>query len=378
MNIAIDIRCLMERELTGVGEYTFNLLKHLFETDNTNEYFLFYNSRQDVSKYIPKFPKNNIHYCAFHWPNKLLNLSIKFLKYPKLDLWIQKKYQTPPIDLFFFPNICSLNVSCPYLLTAHDLSFEFFSEFLSIKRRLWHLFVKPEQLFNKAERIIAVSKNTKQDLVNRYRIDPSKIQIVYSGLSTNYKILPTDDVRMRKVKQKYSLPEKFALFIGTIEPRKNLDGLISAFKLFNQNHPGYSLVIAGKLGWKYKEILNSIQLTENVKFVNFIKDSEKRYFYNLASMFVYPSFYEGFGFPPLEAMACGCPVITSSNSSLSEICGEAAMLIDPCNINDLSEATKLMTIKSNADYWRALGLKKSKNFSWYKTAYELLLLFHKN
>ncbi len=364
----------MEKELTGVGEYTFNLLKHLFEIDNTNEYFLFYNSRQDVAKYIPKFPKTNIHYCVFHWPNKLLNLSIKFLKYPKLDLWIQKIYHTPPIDFFFFPNICSLRTNCPYVLTAHDLSYEFFPEFLSFKRKFWHHFVNPAQLFKNAKQIIAISKNTKQDLINHYQIEPSKIHTIYSGLSANYKILPTDDVRLKKIKQKYNLPEKFVLFLGTIEPRKNLASLISAFELFNQEHPEYSLVIAGKLGWKFKKILKSAKLTPNIKFVSFIKDSEKRYFYNLASMFVYPSFYEGFGFPPLEAMACGCPVITSSNSSLSETCQEAALLIDPCNINDLVQAMDILTKKENAEYWRSLGLKKAKEFNWYKTAQEVATL----
>lgn len=375
MNIAIDIRCLMEKELTGVGEYAFNLLKHLFEIDDINEYFLFYNSRQDVSKYIPKFPKKNIHCCAFHWPNKLLNLSLKIFKYPKLDRWLQKKYQTPEIDLFFFPNICSLQTNCPYILTAHDLSYEFFPEFLSLKRRLWHYFVNPKKLFNAAERVIAVSKNTKQDLINRFQLAPAKIQTIYSGLSTNYKILSANDARLKEIKQKYNLPEKFILFLGTIEPRKNIKNLISAFKIFNVGQPDYSLVIAGKLGWKFKKILISIKTAKNIQFVNFIKDSEKRYFYNLASMFIYPSYYEGFGFPPLEAMACGCPTITAANSSLAEICADASVLIDPCNANDLVQAMKFLTKKENADYWCSLGLKKAKEYSWYKTAQETATLF---
>ncbi|HMB26374.1 MAG TPA: glycosyltransferase family 1 protein [Patescibacteria group bacterium] len=370
MNIAIDIRCLMERELTGVGEYTFHLLKHLFEIDNQNNYYLFYNSRQNVSPYIPEFPKKNIHYCQFRLPNKLLNLSLKFFKYPRLDKMIEKKYHTPEIDLFFFPNICFSKTSCPFMITAHDLSFEFFNEFLSFKRKLWHKFINPKKIFNQAEKIVAVSENTRQDLQTHYNLSFDKIEIIYSGISNNYKIVNPNDPNLKKVKKKYNLPKKFILYLGTIEPRKNIQGLITFFQEFQKKHPEYSLVIAGKHGWKYKEIKKTD--CRKIIFTDFISDLEKRYFYNLADMFIYPSFYEGFGFPPLEAMACGCPVITSNNSSLSEICGQTAILIDPNNQADLLFAAEQMLEKTTRESYVERGLTKVKYYNWYTTAQALL------
>lgn len=359
----------MEKELTGVGEYTLNLLKQLFALDNKNGYYLFFNSRQNVNEIIPRFNQKNVHYCGFHWPNKILNLSLKLLKYPKLDKWIQRKFKTPKIDFFFFPNISFFAVNCAYLITAHDLSFEFFPEFLSFKRRLWHKIMNPKKLFTEAMHIISVSNNTKTDLTNQYNINSKKITTIYSGLSENYKLIDKDDVRLKKIKQKYSLPEKFILFLGTIEPRKNIGGLIEAYKLLKQTEKDLPpLIVVGKLGWKYKNIIKSTSSNSQIQFIGFIRNSEKRYFYNLASLFIYPSFYEGFGFPPLEAIFCGCQVITSNNSSLLEICGDKAILIDPNNIQDIADA-----IKTSLHETPKLNLEEiKKNFNWTKSAEETL------
>ncbi|KKR04567.1 MAG: Glycosyl transferase group 1 [Parcubacteria group bacterium GW2011_GWC2_39_14] len=365
----------MEKELTGVGEYTLNLLKQLFSQDNKNEYYLFFNSRQKVDEIIPRFHQKNVHYCGFHWANKILNLSLKLLKYPKLDKWIQHKFKTPKIDLFFFPNISFFSINCPYLITAHDLSFEFFPEFLSLKRRLWHKTMNLKKLFTGAAHIISVSNNTKTDLINHYKINSKKITTIYSGLSENYKLIDKDDVRIKKVKQKYSLPDKFILFLGTIEPRKNIQGLIEAYNLLEQTEKDLPpLIIVGKLGWKFKKIIKSSSSNSKIHFIGFIRNQEKRYFYNLASLFVYPSFYEGFGFPPLEAILCGCPVITSNNSSILEICGDKAILIDPNNIQDIADAIKI----SLRDETPKPNLEQIKNdFNWTKSAEQTLSVLNK-
>ncbi|MBI5077020.1 glycosyltransferase family 4 protein [Candidatus Falkowbacteria bacterium] len=376
MRIAIDIRCLMEKELTGVGEYTFHLLKHLFEIDNKNQYYLFYNSRQNVRPYIPKFPKDNVHYCEFKWPNKLLNLSLILFNRPRLDLWLQRKHGTPAIDLFFFPNLSFFAARCPFVITAHDISFKFFPEFLDWKRRLWHKIIQPKKLFQRAAKIIAVSNNTREDLASAYGLNPKQIITILSGVANNYKIIKTDDWRFKEIKKRYCLPDKFILFLGTLEPRKNLETLIAAFQLFYRQHPEYNLVIAGKRGWKCAEIEKDIARTPNVLCVHFIKDAEKRYFYNAATMFIYPSYYEGFGFPPLEAMACGCPTIISNNSSLTEICGSAALLINPFDVNDLVRAMNEMLIPEVAQSYRAKGIERARQFNWYTTAQKLLNVFN--
>jgi glycosyltransferase involved in cell wall biosynthesis len=366
----------MEKDLTGVGEYTLNLLTHLFEIDNKNHYYLFYNSRQNVENIIPKFPQKNIHYCPFKIPNKLLNLSLKLFKYPKLDNLIQKKYKTQNINQFFFPNISFASTNCPYLITAHDLSFEIFPEFLSLKRKLWHRIINPKKQYQNAKKIIAVSENTKNDLTKTFNISSEKITTIYSGITKNFRILPVGHPGLKKIKRKYNLPEKFFLFLGTIEPRKNLETLIDAFALFqSEDLEKYSLVIVGKPGWKYKKTFQKIEQynsTHENKIIltNFIKSTEKVFFYNLATLFIYPSFYEGFGFPPLEAMACGCPVITSPNSSLTEICGNAALFVDPANANEIKNG--IQTILENKNLFIPQGLLNSSSFSWQKSAQSFL------
>jgi glycosyltransferase involved in cell wall biosynthesis len=373
MNIGIDIRSLMEKEITGVGEYTYHLLRHLFEIDNKNNYYLFYNSRQDVEKYIPSFPKDNVHYCKFEFPNKLLTLSLKLFNYPKLDQWIIKKYNVSNIDLFIFPNLAFLETNCPYILTSHDLSFEFFPEFLSFKRKLWHKVINPRKLFQNAKKIISVSENTRSDLIDHYLVQPKKIKTIASGINQSYRILNETDPKFKKIRKKYKLPKNFILYLGTIEPRKNIGGLINAFQKFKKKtNSDLELVIAGKLGWKYKQFVKKANLDSQIHFVNFIHDKEKRYFYNMAELFLYPSFYEGFGFPPLEAMACGCPVVTSNNSSMSEVCEDAAILIDPNNIQDIVRAMETILQPENRQNFVEKGLLQAKQFNWYQTAREVL------
>jgi len=379
MHIAIDIRPLMEKQLTGVGEYTLNLLKELLLQDNTNDYYLFFNSHKNVHDNLPLFKQNNVHYCGFTWPNKLLNLCIKLVKYPKLDKLIAQKFHLERIDLFFFPNISFLSVACPYVITAHDISFEFFPEFLSLKRKLWHKIISPKKLFQRAKHIISVSQNTTRDLTNYYQIQPEKITTIYSGLADAYHKIGTSDQEMKKIKEKYNLPEEFILFLGTIEPRKNISGLMAAYKLLRQNdNDAPPLLIVGKLGWKYKKIVEDIKQEENIRLIEYINENEKKFFYNLASLFVYPSFYEGFGFPPVEALLCGCPVIASNNSSMLEICGDKAILVDPNNIADIAQAMKTVLEKSIDKNLTEKTSALSKNFSWSHTAQKTKTVFEDN
>ncbi|NQT50217.1 glycosyltransferase family 4 protein [Candidatus Kuenenbacteria bacterium] len=370
----------MEKNLTGVGEYTFNLLTHLFEIDSTNNYYLFFNSRKDVAQRIPKFNQPNVHYCQFKYPNKILNLSLKFFKYPKLDLLINKRFKTK-IDKFFFPNISFFQTECPYLITAHDLSFELFPEFLSLKRKLWHKFINPKKCFQNAEKVISVSKNTKLDLDVRYQLSNVNCSTVYSGISKDFKPLgdgfgPESIPNTKRIKifrQKHNLPQKFILALSTIEPRKNLDTLVDAFKEFNKVKPEYSLVITGPQGWgKQDKRDKQDERDKQIIWTGFVEAKDKCLLYNLASMFIYPSFYEGFGFPPLEAMASGCPVITTNNSSLSEVCEDAAILIDAHNSNDLLQVMRQMIKPEIKNYYQNKGIEQAQKFNWELTAQKLL------
>jgi len=371
--IAIDVRCLMEENLTGVGEYTFNLLKNLFDIDHTNQYFLFFNKRNPYTKHIDHFKKGNVKFCEFHYPNKLLNSSIRFFGRPFLDLLVESKCRTK-IDLFFFPNINFLSISpiCKYIITGHDLSFEIFPSFFSLKRRMWHRAVKSRELFNNAHKVIAISQNTKKDLINWYNINPNKIQVIYSGI--NLKFPEYTNLEIRK---KYSLPDKFILGLGTLEPRKNIETLIEAFNILRKNNKfDHKLVIAGPRGWKFKNIFKLVEkldLKNQIIFTGYIDINDKPYIYKLADVFVYPSYYEGFGFPPLEAMASKTPVITSHTSSLSEICENAAITIDPYNPNELAfTINQVITDENLKNNLISCGYMQSQKFKWEKTAKEFL------
>jgi glycosyltransferase involved in cell wall biosynthesis len=414
MNIGIDIRCLQDKQLTGVGEYALNLLRQLFLIDKNNRYYLFANSSKKIT--LPDFNFPNVKICRFKYPNKLLNLSLWLIKRPRLDLLIQKKFKTPPINLFFFPNLNFFSTKCPYIITCHDLSFELFPEFFSFKQRLWHRFINPLKTFSEATALICVSRNTLTDLNSKIqapksppRVDSTKnivtrveagkqypnynskisnfknsrhsryshIRIdIYPGINDEFRKLDSYDKTLEKTRAKYGLPRNFILFLGTLEPRKNIATLIDAFEQFKiTDRQDFHLVIAGKRGYNSKKLFEKIKRSKffnNIKIIDYVEPADKVYLYNLSKLFVFPSYYEGFGFPPLEALACGTPTIISHTSSLSEVCGKAAISVDPYNINDLTEAIKI-SLSLN----RPPQFNDRENFSWEKTARETLSVFQK-
>ncbi|MCF6276852.1 MAG: glycosyltransferase family 4 protein [Candidatus Magasanikbacteria bacterium] len=373
MNIGIDIRSLTGSVKTGVGEYTVELISSILKQDKKNNYYLFYNSlKEDIS--TSQFPKvENVYYIKTSWPNKLLSGSLFLFKRPYLNKIISKNLvKEVEIDLFYSPNIhfTSIGPKIPHILTIHDLSFVFFKDFFSIKRRIWHKCVRVRRQCKKASLILTPSENTKNDVVNYFGVGEKKIKVIKPGLSTLF--LKQDTESVQKIKIKYGLPEKFVFFLGTIEPRKNIDGVVDAFLLWQRKNSyaqEYELIIAGAQGWKCLKLLERIGKNKKIKYVGYISPEEKRVFYELASIFVYPSFYEGFGFPVLEAMSVGTPVITSSRSSLPEVVGNSAFMVNPHDIAEIAKGMQLLT----SDYYLRnelidRGYKKSYEFSWVKSA----------
>lgn len=378
MRIGIDIRSLGERNQSGVAEYANNLLQNLFQIDQKNEYLLFVNSfRNDHQELKERFNYPNVRIKSFFIPNKVFNSSVVFLKYPKIDQLLKRE----GIDLFFAPNLqfLALTPGCKKIITVHDLSFILYPHFFSNKRRLWHQLVNPRRIYRDFDRIIAVSGNTKQDLVHEFGLPEHKIKVISSGINLQdfYQI---DKLGLDRIKRKYQLPENFILTLSTLEPRKNISGLIRAFDKLLERHPqDLYLVIVGAKGWHYREIEKAWQNIKNVKrvkFIGYIDREEKPYLYQLAKLFVYPSFYEGFGFPPLESMASGTPVITSANSSLPEVVGEASFMVDPYDINELAQALYIcLTDTELRNHLKQKGLSCVTRFSWEKTAWQTLELF---
>lgn len=381
MRICIDVRCLTEGRRTGVEEYVLGLLPELFRLDQENEYVLFYSSWKEPLfdfAFFDQYPRVTVK--KLRLSNKLLNLAFWYLGWPKIDRLVGGA------DAVFLPNLIFGAVSRKVRLvtTIHDLSFERYPHCFSWKRRLWHVFVNPKKLCRRSDRIIAVSASSAADVAQLYGVDRKKIKAIPSAIDQRFRLLDRNDAKLIEVKEKYHLPFKFILYLGTIEPRKNIIGLIRAFERFQRSAETqgaeelakYKLVIAGSPGWLGEQVfaeLGKSAYQEKIIFTGFVSDPDKVCFYNLASLFVYPSFFEGFGFPPLEAMSCGVPVITANGSSLSEICGDAAILIDPDKPEEIARAMReALSDKSLREKLAGRGLEKAKTYDWSRTALQTL------
>ena len=382
MKIGIDIRCLSDGKRTGVEEYTINLLENLFELDKKNQYILFSNSYHESHFDARIFSQyKNVSVKSFNYPNKLLNFCFWYLRWPLVDQMLGG------VDIFFMPNInfIALSKKTKLVLTVHDLSYEIFPETFSLKRRAWHHFINPRSLCRRADQIIAVSDSSKSDIAQRYKIAEQKIQRVYNGVPDEIVQLDRNDQKLIEVKEKYHLPFNFIFYLGTIEPRKNIPAIVKAYdqlrSLKNPQLDKYKLVIAGGKGWKTDSILNvmrNAKFTNDIIFTSCIINDDKAAAYTLSSLFVYPSFFEGFGIPVLEAMRCGVPVITSNCSSLPEVVDQGAVMIDPDKPEELYLAMKeILLDRDFHQQMSQLGLRQAIRFNWRTAARETLAIFEK-
>ncbi len=380
MRIGIDARCLQGKVRSGVEEYARTLLEELFRQDAENSYLLFVNawdsSELDFS-WVKKYPRVSIR--VFHWPNKLLNFCFWYLGWPKMDRMLGG------VDVFFLPNLnfVALSKKTRLIVTTHDLSFELFPETFSWKRRIWHFFVHFRSIVKRADRVIAISQSTADDLRAVYKTSEQKITVILSGVRDIFRPVSHNDPSLLGIQERYHLPYKFILSLGTIEPRKNLIALLRAFEVMHASgHPElmkYSLVIAGEEGWnsgKFFEYVKKSPVKEKIILTGFVADEDKPGLYSLASAFVYPSLYEGFGFPPLEAIACGVPVIVSHTSALPEVVGTSALLIDPYRPEEILQSLRqLLLSKELRLAFRNTGPVQASRFSWVRTAEKVRACF---
>ncbi|HUV82962.1 MAG TPA: glycosyltransferase family 1 protein, partial [archaeon] len=331
MKIAIDARTV------GIGggakNYVLNLLRAIAKIDKANEYVIFYNSIQaSRSNFTDVQNFSEIHIGLGNnklliplWNQVLLPIN---LKKENIDLIHGTKNETP------FILKC-----CKSVITIHDLTpFLFPTDFMLLDRIYWKTII-PRSL-RKSDRIIAISEHTKKDIVNFFNIPADKIDVILHGLPEGYGVISDYNV-LEKVKNRYSLTDNFILYVGTIRPRKNIETLVKAFyKLKKSKQIIHKLVITGKellCGHELYKLIQLLKLENDVIFTGFVLDEDLPAIYNLAELFVYPSLYEGFGLPPLESMACGTPVITSNTSSLPEVVGDAGIIVDPYDIDDLAK-----------------------------------------
>ncbi len=370
MKIAINTLA-MKSFRHGVGRYVGSLVKALLKIDTKNHYLLY------VSKLNAKYfeVKGNPRVSLKFVPaNRALRLLWEQTLLP-LDLKRER------VNVFYGPAFTvPLFKTCEQVVAVLDLTW--------FKQRKKHIWIK--QLYfrtliplavRQAEKVLVISQSTKKDLLQILKVPKEKIVVTYLGTSSSFRVVENQK-KLSETRVKYKLPRQFILFIGVLEPRKNITGLIKAFsRLKKDNNLSHKLVIGGgrSYGWKNEEVFQAIKnlkVEDEVIFTDFISEADLTAVYNLADLFVLPSFYEGFGLPVLEAQACGCPVITSNLSSMPEVGGDAALLVDPKNVEELAKAMRriLTDGKLKAEMIRK-GFLNVKHFSWEKTARETLKVF---
>lgn len=382
MRIGIDARTILNPEkgdAIGVGHYTYQLIRHLLEIDKENEYVLFFDFRvreKDVKKFSQ--PNVKIKFYPFSDYKKYLPgiyneiLGSAILSKEKLDL----------IHTTSHASRIPVSYRGKTIVTIHDLAVyklnDVFPRLFQAKNKaLISLMV------SKAEKIIAVSHSIKNDLREILKCPEDKIRVIYSGFDK--RMFENPEVDRQKILDKYSIKDKYLLFLGTLEPSKNIVRLFEAFKVFKEKNKkdkitgDYKLVMAGKRGWlarEYKQIAKDLGLSRDVIFTGYVIGDDLVPLFHNADFFVMPSLYEGFGTTVLEAFATGTPAIVSNVSSIPEIAGDAAELVNPMDIQNIAEAmVKLSRNEELRNAYREKGKEQLEKFNWEKCARETLEVY---
>jgi glycosyltransferase involved in cell wall biosynthesis len=365
MKIAVNTRLLLKGKMDGIGWFTYETLKRIVKLHPEHEFIFIFDRKYDPEFIFAK----NVTPIVITPP----------ARHPVL-WYIYFEYSIPYIlnkikpDVFLSPDgWLSLRTKYKQIAVIHDINFEHYPEFLpfTVRKYYLHFFRK---FANKAERIATVSEFTKKDIVEKYKIASEKIDVVYNGANEKYCPLPVD--KQEPVRQKYTGGAEYFLFIGTIHQRKNLINLILAFDKFKEtNRNNVKLLIVGAIMWdgkKLDEVLKKIKHRSDIIFAGRADEDELATIIASALAMVYPSYFEGFGIPIVEAMYCDVPVITSNVTSMPEVAGDAALLVEPHNVDSISEA--LGKIYSDKDLRNTLirqGRQQRELFSWQKSAERL-------
>jgi len=364
MNIGIDIRSTLKKQ-TGIGKYTFNLVNALGRIDKANNYYLYSRKKiLDFKRRLPKLPAKNFKHRVDYFkkgPDRVL---------PELDIFHTSSY-----------DLMKPKKARKFIVTVHDVIVKAYP-YGHDEKTVKEVDEQLKRVLSEADLLVADSYNTKSDLMKFYSVNDSKIQVIYPGVDVQPFPFGDRDYYPDRRTGKVDTPgvEEYILFVGTIEPRKNIQGLIKAFNLLKKEHGiKHKLIIAGMKGWMYEDIFKEYENSEfqnDIIFKGYVGNKELAELYKNASVFVYPSFYEGFGFPILEAFGYNVPVVTSQTSSCGEVAGDGALLINPDNYKEIGEGIfKIINSESLRQELIAKGLSRVKEFTWEKTAKEFLKLF---
>lgn len=368
MKIVFDAGPLYSQK-TGIGHYTYNLIKEISTQNIDNEIILF--SRRSYKKSKKKqiddinLTGTNIDYVFQPLPNRIYRATRKIFGFPHMETF------TGQVDIAHGTNFLPLpSGRSKTVVTIHDCSFMVFPEYAS-KDTLRVLTKKIPRIIHEVDVILTDSNHARKEVIEIFDAPENKVNVVYAAASEIYR--PLEQFNKNDIQNAFSKGFPYILYVGTIEPRKNISCLIKAFNLYKKNTGDpIKLVISGRLGWLYEDITTEVERSKfknDIIFSGYVSNDDMPKLYNGAELFVYPSFYEGFGMPPLEAMQCGVPVITSNCSALPEVVGEAAILIDPEDYVNL--ATQIEKVLCSSKLRKVMvenGLKQANKFSWAKSA----------
>lgn len=364
----INLRTLQD----GMGRFTSQFIRGVEKYDHKNEYFLFF-SPEMKTKIKTDSPNIHINFVKVPLsrilPRNQVYFSLKRHKLPDLNV-IHSPVSLPPNFIYRFDGI---------IATIHDLAFKLFPETIGNKARLWWNTAWPRCL-KRAEHLVAISQNTKKDLHRIYNIPNEKISVIHNSVANEH--IDISESHVKAAKKKYDLPDKYILHVGAPHKRKNHIRLIKAFKRITENHPiEHHLVLVGPKGWDLQNIsavIKDLNMQDRIMIPGFIPDQDLPAVYHAADVFVFPSLYEGFGYPPLEAMAFGTPVVASNTSSLAEVIGDAGLLVDPLDDVQISDAViKILSSPELSNSLRQRGLKHIKQFSLEKKMNGYFQLYEK-
>ncbi|BBM37294.1 glycosyltransferase family 4 protein [Pseudoleptotrichia goodfellowii] len=351
-------------EKTGIGWYIYNIVKELSKSDK-NEYiaeFINFMGRHNIKSQINydlRIRQNRfLTYTMYNFLTKKMNISHNLILGTKSNIY------------HFFNFTIPKNIKGKVINTIYDTVFITAPETMGDMKKIEEYRYGAE----KSDLIITISESAKEDIIKNLNINENKIKIVYPGIDIENYFKKCEERELEIVRKKYSLPKNYILYLGTIEPRKNIERIINSFlKYKKKNNDDLKLVLSGRKGWKYENIMNLIKSSPtDIIFTDYIEEKDKKAIYKMAKIFVFPSLYEGFGMPVLEAMAAGVPVITSNISSLPEVAGDACILVNPLEEEEILKGYEKVIFDSNfRNNMIKKGIEQSKKYQWKESAKQL-------
>jgi glycosyltransferase involved in cell wall biosynthesis len=360
LRIAIDAHSV-GTGLAGNESYITNLIEALAEIDNVNRYTLYVTKNEAVERFRNRWPHVSVRQTLPHTP------------LVRIPLTLSTELRRRPVDLLHVQYTAPPFAPCPVIATIHDISFEHLPETFKRRSRI-QLRLTVRRTARAATRILVPSRYTRRDITETYGVEPERIDVTPLAAPAHFAPV-RDEGELRRVRKLYKIEGDYILTVGSIQPRKNLTCLIKAYALLRRARPHVKLpqlVLVGKRAWLYGETLRGIkehELEALTVLTGYVSETDLPALYSGALCFVYPSYFEGFGLPPLEAMQCGAPVVAGDKTSLPEVVGDAGLLVDPFDVDALAQAiARLIDDASLRIQLRARGIKQATRFSWHETA----------